>query len=185
MRLALAVMLTLAASEAMATPVLGYPGGGYHATRGVLTRRVIHLGPDLGSPEGAAQIHLKKMSRGSPSQRNGAGMVELRVGERALCLVQGDITAQKLDALVTAAGIRLRPILMSTMTSLFGMLPLLLIPGPGSEVYQGLAAVIVGGMSVSTMFTLIFLPSLLRLGEAKVASDRATDPAVTPSPVRP
>jgi len=60
---------------------------------------------------------------------------------------------------------RLRPILMSTMTSLFGMLPLLLIPGPGSEVYQGLAAVIVGGMSVSTIFTLILLPSLLRLGE--------------------
>lgn len=52
---------------------------------------------------------------------------------------------------------RLRPILMSTMTSLFGMLPLLLIPGPGSEVYQGLAAVIVGSMFVSTVFTLIFL----------------------------
>ena len=62
---------------------------------------------------------------------------------------------------------RLRPILMSTLTSLFGMLPLLLIPGPGSEVYQGLAAVIVGGMSVSTVFTLIFLPSLLRLGETQ------------------
>ncbi|MFQ6006696.1 MAG: efflux RND transporter permease subunit [Woeseia sp.] len=60
---------------------------------------------------------------------------------------------------------RLRPILMSTLTSLFGMLPLLLIPGPGTEVYQGLAAVIVGGMSVSTIFTLILLPSLLRLGE--------------------
>jgi multidrug efflux pump subunit AcrB len=61
---------------------------------------------------------------------------------------------------------RLRPILMSTLTSLFGMLPLLVIPGPGSEVYQGLAAVIVGGMSISTVFTLIFLPSLLRLGES-------------------
>jgi Cu/Ag efflux pump CusA len=54
---------------------------------------------------------------------------------------------------------------MSTLTSLFGMLPLLTIPGPGSEVYQGLAAVIVGGMSVSAVFTLILLPSLLRLGE--------------------
>ena len=64
---------------------------------------------------------------------------------------------------------RLRPILMSTLTSLFGMLPLLLIPGPGTEVYQGLAAVIVGGMSVSTIFTLVFLPSLLRLGETAVA----------------
>lgn len=65
---------------------------------------------------------------------------------------------------------RLRPILMSTMTSLFGMLPLLLIPGPGSEVYQGLAAVIVGGMFVSTVFTLIFLPSMLRLGETEQVS---------------
>jgi len=60
---------------------------------------------------------------------------------------------------------RLRPILMSTLTSLFGMMPLLLIPGPGSEVYRGLAAVIVGGMSVSAVFTLVYLPSLLRLGE--------------------
>lgn len=66
---------------------------------------------------------------------------------------------------------RLRPILMSTMTSIFGMLPLLAIPGPGSEVYQGLAAVIVGGMSVSTIFTLIFLPSLLRLGETRKPVD--------------
>ena len=72
---------------------------------------------------------------------------------------------------------RLRPILMSTMTSLFGMLPLLLIPGPGTEVYQGLAAVIVGGMSVSTVFTLIFLPSLLRLGEA----GREAVPAMVPA----
>ncbi len=54
---------------------------------------------------------------------------------------------------------------MSTLTSIFGMLPLLLIPGPGTELYRGLAAVIVGGMCVSTAFTLILLPSLLRLGE--------------------
>jgi len=65
---------------------------------------------------------------------------------------------------------RLRPILMSTLTSLFGMMPLLLIPGPGSEVYRGLAAVIVGGMSVSAVFTLVYLPSLLRLGEVTPAT---------------
>jgi len=69
------------------------------------------------------------------------------------------------DAVEQAIRRRLRPILMSTLTSLFGMLPLLLVPGPGSEVYQGLAAVIVGGMAVSALFTLIFLPSLLRMGE--------------------
>jgi len=70
-------------------------------------------------------------------------------------------------AVEQAVRIRLRPILMSTMTSLFGMLPLLLIPGSGTELYRGMAAVIVGGMSVSTVFTLILLPSLLRLGEER------------------
>jgi len=61
--------------------------------------------------------------------------------------------------------VRLRPILMSTLTSLFGMLPLLLMPGAGTEIYRGMAAVIVGGMTVSTLFTLLLLPSLLRIGE--------------------
>jgi multidrug efflux pump subunit AcrB len=71
---------------------------------------------------------------------------------------------------------RLRPILMSTLTSLFGMMPLLLIPGPGSEVYRGLAAVIVGGMSVSTIFTLVYLPSLLRMGEGATVKREVIDP---------
>ena len=69
------------------------------------------------------------------------------------------------DAVEKAVRIRLRPILMSTLTSLFGMLPLLLVPGSGTELYRGMAAVIVGGMTVSTVFTLILLPSLLRMGE--------------------
>jgi multidrug efflux pump subunit AcrB len=60
---------------------------------------------------------------------------------------------------------RLRPIFMSTITSIFGMLPLLLIPGAGSVIYRGLAAVIVGGMCVSTVFTLLLLPCFLRMGE--------------------
>jgi multidrug efflux pump subunit AcrB len=76
---------------------------------------------------------------------------------------------------------RLRPILMSTLTSLFGMLPLLLIPGPGTEVYQGLAAVIVGGMSVSAIFTLIFLPSLLRLGETEFSPSTIMAPSSAPA----
>jgi len=73
------------------------------------------------------------------------------------------------DAVEQAVRLRLRPILMSTLTSICGMLPLLLIPGAGAELYRGIAAVIVGGMSVSTIFTLIFLPSLLQIGKkAKV-----------------
>ncbi len=71
------------------------------------------------------------------------------------------------EAVKEAILLRLRPIMMSTMTSIFGMLPLLLIPGAGTELYRGLAGVIVGGMMVSTFFTLILLPSLLRIGESK------------------
>jgi HAE1 family hydrophobic/amphiphilic exporter-1 len=56
---------------------------------------------------------------------------------------------------------------MSTLTSIFGMLPLVVIPGVGSDVYRGLAAVIVGGMMVSAAFTLVLLPSLLRIGEER------------------
>jgi multidrug efflux pump subunit AcrB len=71
------------------------------------------------------------------------------------------------DAVESAVRLRLRPILMSTMTSIFGMLPMMLIPGSGTELYRGMATVIVGGMLVSTLFTLILLPSLLRAGEAE------------------
>lgn len=69
------------------------------------------------------------------------------------------------EAVYSAVKLRLRPILMSTMTSIFGMLPLMLIPGSGTELYRGLATVIVGGMLVSTLFTLVLLPSLLRMNE--------------------
>jgi len=72
------------------------------------------------------------------------------------------------EAVETSVRLRLRPILMSTFTSLFGMLPLLLLPGAGTELYRGLASVIVGGMALSTLFTLILLPSLLRMNEDKV-----------------
>jgi len=67
------------------------------------------------------------------------------------------------EAVRDALSLRVRPIFMSTSTSLMGMLPLLLAPGTGSLIYRGLAAVIVGGMFVSTLFTLILLPALLQV----------------------
>jgi len=73
------------------------------------------------------------------------------------------------DAVHQALQLRLRPIFMSTLTSIFGMLPLLLFPGAGSEIYRGMAAAIVGGMSISTLFTLVMLPSLLRLVPSTIA----------------
>jgi multidrug efflux pump subunit AcrB len=69
------------------------------------------------------------------------------------------------DAVESAVRLRLRPILMSTTTSVFGMLPMMLMRGAGTELYRGMASVIVGGMLVSTLFTLILLPSLLRMRE--------------------
>ncbi|MFK7954756.1 MAG: efflux RND transporter permease subunit [Lysobacterales bacterium] len=71
------------------------------------------------------------------------------------------------DAVAQAVNIRARPIFMSTLTSIFGMLPLMLVPGAGSEIYRGLATVIVGGMCVSSVFTLILLPAILRLPEGR------------------
>jgi multidrug efflux pump subunit AcrB len=75
--------------------------------------------------------------------------------------------ADRTTAVAQAIRIRARPIFMSTLTSICGMLPLMLVPGIGSEIYRGLATVIVGGMSVSAVFTLILLPSILQMGASK------------------
>jgi len=58
---------------------------------------------------------------------------------------------------------RVRPILMSTTTSVFGMLPLVIFSGEGSELYRGLGSVVIGGLIVSTLMTLILIPCLFSL----------------------
>ena len=67
------------------------------------------------------------------------------------------------DAIVEATSNRIRPIFMSTLTSVFGMLPLVLFPGAGSELYRGLGSVVLGGLSLSAVLTLAIIPSLLSL----------------------
>jgi HAE1 family hydrophobic/amphiphilic exporter-1 len=67
------------------------------------------------------------------------------------------------EAIRAAVGNRVRPIFMSVSTSVFGMLPLVLFPGAGSELYRGLGSVVVGGLIVSTVFTLILVPALFSL----------------------
>ncbi|RXJ81832.1 efflux RND transporter permease subunit [Arcobacter sp. F2176] len=64
-------------------------------------------------------------------------------------------------AVIEATRTRIRPIYMSSLTSVFGMLPLVLIPGPGSEFYRGLGSVITGGLAFSTIFTIFVTPALL------------------------
>jgi len=83
--------------------------------------------------------------------------------------------ADRATAVAQAIRIRARPIFMSTLTSICGMLPLMLIPGVGSEIYRGLATVIVGGMSVSAVFTLLLLPSILRMGKAELSFTRSAN----------
>ncbi|WP_428023551.1 efflux RND transporter permease subunit [Arcobacter sp.] len=64
-------------------------------------------------------------------------------------------------AVIEATRTRVRPIYMSSLTSVFGMLPLVLVPGPGSEFYRGLGSVITGGLAFSTIFTIFVTPALL------------------------
>jgi HAE1 family hydrophobic/amphiphilic exporter-1 len=65
------------------------------------------------------------------------------------------------EAVLESTKSRLRPIYMSATTSIFGMLPLVVAPGPGSELYRGLGSVILGGLALSTVFTIFVIPSLL------------------------
>ncbi|MFQ5663904.1 MAG: efflux RND transporter permease subunit [Terriglobia bacterium] len=67
------------------------------------------------------------------------------------------------EAIREAVSNRIRPIFMSVSTSVFGMLPLVLYPGAGSELYRGLGSVVVGGLIVSTVFTLFLVPALFSL----------------------
>ena len=67
------------------------------------------------------------------------------------------------NAVIEATRNRIRPIFMSTLTSVFGMLPLVLIPGAGSELYSGLGSVVLGGLSLSAVLTLAIIPPLLAI----------------------
>ena len=64
-------------------------------------------------------------------------------------------------AIQEAVRLRVRPILMSSLTSGIGMLPLVLLTGAGSELYRGLGSVVVGGLLVSTVFTVFLVPAVL------------------------
>lgn len=66
-----------------------------------------------------------------------------------------------MEAIHESVKTRIRPIFMSTTTSLFGLLPLVISTGAGSELYRGLGSVILGGLAISTMFTLFVVPALL------------------------
>lgn len=68
---------------------------------------------------------------------------------------------QGIAAISEAVRTRIRPIFMSATTSVLGMLPLVLSTGSGSELYRGLGAILLGGLALSTLFTLFVIPALL------------------------
>lgn len=66
-----------------------------------------------------------------------------------------------LDAISDSVRTRIRPIFMSATTSVLAMSPLVVSTGSGSELYRGLGSILLGGLTVSTMFTLFVIPALL------------------------
>jgi multidrug efflux pump subunit AcrB len=108
------------------------------------------------------------------------------VVNHAILLVDLTRTAQENgasldDAIRLSLNQRLRAILASTLTGALGALPMAVNPGPGSVIYRGLAAVNVGGVVVSLVFSLLLLPSLMRLWFAP----RRREVAVPPRGQRP
>ena len=88
-----------------------------------------------------------------------------------------------IEAIEEATRNRIRPIFMSTLTSIMGMMPLVVIPGEGSELYRGLGAVVVGGLSMSAFLTLLTVPPLLRLCLRAPNREEASAPSgVAPAP---
>jgi len=82
-----------------------------------------------------------------------------RLGEMAA----GEKPLPAMEAIAESVRTRIRPIFMSTLTSVVGSLPLVLYPGSGSEMYRGMGAVLIGGQLVSTVFTLVLVPLVFSL----------------------
>lgn len=67
------------------------------------------------------------------------------------------------QAILESVRVRIRPIFMTTATTVLGLSPLVFFPGAGSELYRGLGSVVLGGLVVSTTFTLLLVPVMFSL----------------------
>jgi multidrug efflux pump subunit AcrB len=94
-------------------------------------------------------------------------LIGLIVKNGIILIDYADIVATRVsdpvEVLVEAGAVRLRPILMTTLCTLFGLLPLALGLGAGAEMQKPLAIAVIGGLSVSTIVTLIFVPTVTLL----------------------
>lgn len=82
---------------------------------------------------------------------------------QTLNILNSDESTPTKDAIRDSVASRVRPIFMSVITSALGMLPLVIFPGAGSELYRGLGSVVIGGLLISTLFTLFLVPTFLSL----------------------
>lgn len=85
-------------------------------------------------------------------------------------------------ALIYAGRSRLRPILMTTLTTVLSMLPMALAIGESAEAMQGMATVIIGGLTASTVLTLLLLPTFYLLFRGKPRKNNDTDPEAALKP---
>ena len=88
---------------------------------------------------------------------------------------EGDVTGclPWRQAIRLSVRTRVKPVMMTTVTTLIGGLPLVLNPGAGSELYRGLGAVVVGGLALSTFYSLYIVPLVFSLViDAKLAFRR-------------
>jgi CzcA family heavy metal efflux pump len=76
------------------------------------------------------------------------------------------------DAITIGGRDRLRPVLMTTLTTLLAMFPLALSRGEGSEIWQPLGITMIGGLSVSTLITLLFVPTLYAAFESRIKKNK-------------
>ena len=85
--------------------------------------------------------------------KNGIVLIDYTI----LCRERGQSV---LNAVVTAGKSRLRPVLMTTMTTILGMIPMAISSGQGSEMWSPMAIAVIGGLAVSTILTLIYVPTM-------------------------
>lgn len=81
---------------------------------------------------------------------------------QSLNLIREDDLSPR-EAILESVRTRIRPIFMTTTTTVLGLMPLVLFPGAGSELYRGLGSVVLGGLMISTVFTLFLVPALFSL----------------------
>lgn len=128
---------------------------------------IIMLSVPLGLSGGILGLVLTKTALGVPAY---IGLIMLAgiVVNNAIVLIDYILILRKdgenrNDAILKAGPVRLRPVLMTAMTSIFGLIPLAISKGEGSEMEAPLAIAVIGGLVLSTVLTLVFIPIMYSL----------------------